>query len=112
MGKSSYCTDSHKHCAERENGTVLFSAPIVSEEAHESNLTVLNIKDIYKFVEICDLNDVQQVLERQIQMNTNISQEGLQRNYGANIGKVLLKAHGNMYELGQKPGRLLAQMPE
>ena len=78
-----------------KNGTVLFSAPIVSEEAHESNLTVLNIKDIYKFVEICDLNDVQEVLERQIQMNTNISQEGLQRNYGANIGKVLLKAHGN-----------------
>ena len=37
-----------------------------------------------------ELDDVRAVLERQIEMNTAISREGMRRDWGANIGKVLL----------------------
>ena len=52
---------------------------------------LLNVKDIYEFAVTCDLEDVRPVLERQIEMNTAIAQEGMRHDYGANIGKVLLR---------------------
>ena len=78
-----------------KNGAVLFSAPISALEDHDSDLDALNLEDIYEFADTCDLSDVQDILERQIQMNTAIAQEGLRGDYGANIGKVLLKTHAN-----------------
>ena len=47
-----------------------------------------------EIVEYCDsvpIEDIREVIERQIDYNTAISKEGLKGNYGANIGKVLLK---------------------
>ena len=52
---------------------------------------LLTVRDIYDFAVSCDLDDVREVLDRQIRLNTAISREGLGRGYGANIGKVLLK---------------------
>ena len=51
---------------------------------------LLNIEDIFDFVCTCDLGDVRPILDRQIDLNTAIAEEGLRRDYGANIGKVLL----------------------
>ena len=52
--------------------------------------SLLTVKDIYDFATTCNLTDVAPILERQIRLNTAISDEGLRHNYGANIGKVLL----------------------
>ena len=49
------------------------------------------MKDIYDFATSCNLEDVTPILDRQIEMNTAISDEGMRHDYGANIGKVLLK---------------------
>ena len=42
-----------------------------------------------------DLDDVRAILDRQISCNTAIADEGLAHDYGANIGKTLLKAYGS-----------------
>lgn len=55
----------------------------------------LNIKDIFEFAETVDINDISEILERQIKYNSAISIEGLNNPYGANIGKVLLSAYPN-----------------
>jgi L-cysteine desulfidase len=57
--------------------------------------TLLTMKDIYDFAVTADINDVSAVLDKQIELNSAISQEGLENDYGANIGKVLLKAYGS-----------------
>ncbi len=55
----------------------------------------LTIEDIYDFAMTADLDDVKGILDRQIACNTAIADEGLAHDYGANIGKTLLKAYGN-----------------
>ena len=53
--------------------------------------TLLSVEKICEFADTCVLDDVRPILDRQIAYNTAIAQEGLRRDYGANIGKVLLK---------------------
>ena len=54
---------------------------------------LLNIADILDFAETADLADVRKTLDRQISCNMAISQEGLTHDWGANIGKVLLRSY-------------------
>lgn len=61
------------------------------EEEKIPDYSLLTVKEIYDFACTCNLEDVEPVLSRQIEMNTAISDEGLRHDYGANIGKVLLK---------------------
>ena len=73
---------------------VLFEKDVKESEEKEEDLPdydLLTVKDIYEFACTCDLEDVRQILDRQIELNTAISQEGFRHDYGANIGKVLLK---------------------
>ncbi len=58
--------------------------------------SLLTVEDIYDFADTCDLNDVREILDRQIAMNTAIAEEGLRHDYGANIGKVLLKTGSDL----------------
>ena len=53
----------------------------------------LTVEGICQFAEIADLDDVKEILDRQINYNCAISAEGLKGNYGANIGKVLLASN-------------------
>ncbi|MGM9940862.1 MAG: serine dehydratase subunit alpha family protein [Bulleidia sp.] len=64
--------------------------------------SVLNMKDIYDFAMCVDIDDVREVLHRQIVYNMAIAQEGLEKNYGANIGKVLLKHNENSVQTKAK----------
>ena len=64
-------------------------ADVPAEDGPDYGL--LNVEDIFDFACTCELEDVQAILERQIVMNTAIAGEGLRNDYGANIGKVLLK---------------------
>ncbi len=52
---------------------------------------LLTVESICDFACTCDLEDVRPILDRQIECNTAIAREGLRHDYGANIGKVLLK---------------------
>lgn len=57
--------------------------------------SLLNVKDILEFADCVKIEDIRDVLENQIQMNTAISQEGLRGSYGAEVGKTLLKYYGD-----------------
>ncbi len=72
------------------NGKVLLDLPVEADD--ESGLTdrsLLNMADIFDFARTVDLGDVRELLDRQIEYNMAIAQEGLTHSYGANIGQVI-----------------------
>lgn len=79
-----------------KNGEIVYDAGIV--EAKEKGLIdkgLLNVKDIVDFADSVFIDDVKETLLRQIQYNSAIARAGIENNYGANIGSVLLKTYGN-----------------
>ena len=83
----------------RRNEEILYESSMLSEapdEAeHKTDHSLLEVEKIVLFAEEVELEDVTEVLERQITYNTAIAEEGLRGKYGANIGNVLLTAYGN-----------------
>ena len=78
-----------------KNGEKLLEIKVEGE--NEEGLTdrsLLDMKSIWDFVNTVDIADIYDVLHRQIEYNTAISEEGLRGNYGANIGSVLLDMEG------------------
>lgn len=63
---------------------------------------LLNMESIWEFIQCLDENDVKDLLDRQIRYNMAIAEEGLNGNYGANIGKVLLKSYGDDIKIKAK----------
>lgn len=55
----------------------------------------LSVEGIVDFADSVDPEDVKAVLERQIDYNMAIAREGLSGNYGANIGKTVLRGREN-----------------
>lgn len=51
--------------------------------------SLLNVQDIVTFAEEVDLTELKPLLNRQMQMNMTIAEEGLRRPYGASIGRLL-----------------------
>ena len=81
----------------KKNGVVLFEKQEEQENNGEPNLHYewLSVEKIIDFANRVDLSLVDEVLLRQIEYNTAISEEGLKNNWGARIGQTLLKAQGN-----------------
>ena len=63
--------------------------------AEETDRSLLNVENIIEFADCVDIKDVKAVLDRQIDFNVAIAEEGLSRKWGANVGRVLLNAYGN-----------------
>ena len=75
-----------------KDGQVLQEKPIEAEVVDETapDYELLSVEGIYDFATTCDLSDVRETLQRQVEMNSAISDEGLRGDWGANIGKTLL----------------------
>lgn len=72
------------------NGNVLLDLPVeAGDESGLTDRTLLSMADIYDFAHTVDVGDVKELLDRQIECNMAISQEGLTHSYGANIGQVI-----------------------
>lgn len=80
---------------EKDNEKLYEVGVMAAKEAQMADRGLLNVKDIYDFAKTVDLEDVREILERQVEYNTAISKEGLEHDWGANIGSVLLKAYGD-----------------
>ncbi len=81
-----------------KDGKVLFEAAednSAAETAHHPDKSLLNIKQIYEFAKTCDLADVKDLIMRQVECNTAISNEGLTNDWGASIGKSILEFKGD-----------------
>lgn len=60
-------------------------------QKENNNRDCLNVADIYEFANNVNIDDIKATIERQISYNSAIAKEGLENDYGANIGSVLLK---------------------
>lgn len=79
-----------------KDGEKLLDIPVEGEtEEGLTDRSLLNMEDIWDFINTVDVADIKEVIGRQIEYNTAIADEGLKGNYGANIGSVLLDTYGD-----------------
>lgn len=76
------------------NGRTLFEKE-TSRQEHQADKSLLSLQDIVTFAREVDLADVREYLERQIQYNMAISEEGLQHEWGAGVGRMVLEEFGH-----------------
>jgi L-cysteine desulfidase len=87
----------HTNIVQIEKNGEIFYSQTGCQEVEDSldSKKQMNMEGIWDFVQSVEIEDVREVLDRQIQYNMAISEEGLERDYGANIGSTLLKVYGN-----------------
>ena len=79
-----------------KNGQILVDVPYVEAgQNYATDRSLLNIASIVEFADHANIDDVKELLDRQIEYNMAISRAGLEGNYGARIGQVLLTSYGN-----------------
>ena len=80
-----------------KNGEVLLNLPVVeASEDHLTDKSCLNIEQIVAFADCLDVEDVRHTVGQQIACNMALAKEGLENNWGANIGSVLLSRQGQL----------------
>ncbi len=89
---SVHIANSHSNIVREErDGEVLLEKPVTdSAEDSLTDKSVLNVADILDFANTAELEEIAPLLRRQIDCNTAIAEEGLQNDWGANIGSVML----------------------
>lgn len=82
-----------------KNGEVLYS-----QECNESNFnesltdrSVLNLEDIMSFAEEIELSRVDKLIEHQVELNLAIANEGINNNWGARVGQMLLLGSDDIF---------------
>ena len=85
-------------CIEK-NGEKLLDLPVSeSSEDHLTDKSCLNMASIVEFADCLNVEDVRPFVGEQIRCNMEIAQEGLNGNWGANIGQVILRRQGGSLE--------------
>lgn len=85
----------HNHISKIEkNGKLIFEQPDI-ETQESGDKSKLNIKDIVEFANQVNLDDVREIISRQIKYNSAISEEGLTNNWGAQVGQTFMKVGGD-----------------
>lgn len=83
---------------EQCDDVVLREVPLAEDGAMMGDLTdrsLLSMEGIWDFAMTVDIEDIRDVIGRQISCNSAIAQEGLSGDWGANIGSVLLSSYGD-----------------
>jgi L-cysteine desulfidase len=68
------------------------------QDTTSSTLTdrsILSVKNIIEFADSVKIEDIDEIISRQIEYNSAIAEEGLTNDYGARVGKILLTAFGD-----------------
>lgn len=75
----------------RQSGCV---APVCEQQSGEpeTDRSQMTVEEILEFANMAELDDVRELLERQIRCNTAISEEGLKRPWGAQVGRTMLQS--------------------
>ena len=80
----------------RKDDEILFQSESISKPTKElTDRSCLSIAGIVDFADSLDIQDIKEIIGRQIKYNKAISDEGLKNNWGANIGSTLLKYYGD-----------------
>ena len=81
-------------CLIEVDGKAVFEQKL-AENASDVDYSQLSIANIIDFADNANIDDVKEILDRQIECNTAIAEEGLTGKYGAAIGRTLLMSYGN-----------------
>lgn len=76
-----------------KNGERLSDRPFDCGGSQGDEENVMTVDGILDFAKTCSLEDVGDIIERQISYNTAIAEEGLLNSWGANVGSVILKSN-------------------
>ena len=88
--------DKHNLITEiQKDGEVIYHVAAPSETPMDAMDWPLSFEKILDFARNVDTARVQELLDRQITMNTAISQTGLKEVYGAQVGRTLLDVYGD-----------------
>ena len=80
----------------QKDDKTLFESKVTEQPAKALTArSVLSIEGICDFANSLDVNDVKEILDRQIKYNKAIAEEGIKNNWGANIGSTLIRNYGN-----------------
>lgn len=76
----------------RKNGEDVYVNPKENRKnsPDEPDKSLLNLRDILVFADEVKIDDIRQVISRQVEYNSAIAQEGLNRPYGVEVGRTLL----------------------
>ncbi len=86
----------HNHISRLEkNGEVLLEAEDIPAQDN-GDKSQLNLKDILEFANIVNIEDVEELLNRQIRCNAAISKEGLDNVWGSQVGRTLLNSDNSL----------------
>lgn len=79
-----------------KNDEILLEKAFCEEETvPPENRKLLTVERIVDFADEVAIDDVREILQRQIDFNMGIAEEGLANAYGADVGKILLKSYGD-----------------
>ena len=82
-----------------KNGQRLLELPVSdSSEEGLTDKSCLSIAGIVEFADCVDVEDIRELIGRQIEYNMAIAEEGLSGDWGANIGTVILRHQGESLE--------------
>ncbi len=77
------------------DGNVLVNKEVNDETKDMSDYQLLTVENIVEFAKTVDIEDVKDILDRQIQYNMAIANEGMNNPWGACVGKILLESYGD-----------------
>ena len=78
-----------------KDGKEIFTSDNASSDKELADRESLKIKEILNFANEVNIEDIREIISRQIEMNTAISEEGIKNEYGSSIGRTLLKYYGD-----------------
>ncbi|MEG1676135.1 MAG: L-serine ammonia-lyase, iron-sulfur-dependent, subunit alpha [Clostridia bacterium] len=77
-----------------KNGETLTTGALGDEnQACDPNEALLRIEDIFDFANSCELSQISDLLDKQIELNRRIAHEGMEHCWGACVGRVLLESN-------------------
>ena len=80
----------------KKNSEFLIQKPYSDEPVQPpENRKLLNVENIVEFANTVNLEEIRSVIQMQIDYNLAIAKAGLDHEYGANIGRILLLSYGN-----------------
>lgn len=77
------------------SGKTLYAADEVQETTKSADRSQLSFGGIIEFADGVELSDVDALIGSQIECNVRISEDGMRNDYGANVGKSLIKLYGS-----------------
>ena len=83
----------------KKDGTVLLDSrpdPSCKKQSGGPDRMLLNVANILEFADTVKMEDVEELIARQIDYNTAISDEGLKGNYGVETGRILMENAGSI----------------